>query len=128
MALTAGSAAADSGMAKAIFDQVDQLLAPPLQKAVDQDTGDAKAKAQEALDAARDGWRKLSFSIATGVISHLVSHLEIHGVQATGTVNALVNGQSAAAPPGPHQHQVSLGAAQAGVTFMQSNDGTGLVS
>lgn len=127
MALVAGSVAADSGMAKAIYDQIDPLLSPPLRKAVDQASGDAKTQAQQALDAARDGWRKLSFCIARGVISHLVSNLEIHGVQTSGTLNAPVSGQTGPAQPSQHQHQVSL-AAQAGVTFVQSNDGTGRVS
>lgn len=127
MALVAGSAAADSGMAKAIFEQVDPLLSPPLKQAVAQAAGDAKTQAQQALDAAREGWRKLSFCIATGVIEHLISNLEIHGVQTSGTLNAPVAGATGQAPPSQHQHQVSL-AAQAGVTFSQSNDGTGLVS
>jgi len=127
MTLVPGSVAADSGMAKAIYDQIDPLLSPPLQEAVAQATGDAKTKAQQALDAARDGWRKLSFCIATGVINHLISNLEVHGVQTSGTLNAPVDGQTGPAQPSQHQHQVSL-AAQAGVTFSQSNNGTGLVS
>ena len=128
MALSPGSAAADSGMAKAIYDQIDPLLSPPLQKAVDQATGDAKAGAQQALDGARDGWRKLSFCIATGVISHLKSNLEINGVQISPTVNAPVSGQTGPAAPNQHQHQVSLAAAQAGITSSQINNGTGLVA
>jgi hypothetical protein len=127
MALVAGSVAADSGMAKAIYDQVDPLLSPPLQMAVAQTTGDARTEAQQALEAARDGWRKLSFCIATGVINHLISNLEVHGVQTSGTLNAPVDGQTGPALPSQHQHQVSL-AAQAGVTFSQSNNGAGLVS
>jgi len=128
MALSPGSAAADSGMAKAIYDQIDPLLSPPLQKAVDQATGDAKAGAQQALDGARDGWRKLSFCIAAGVISHLKSNLEINGVQISPTVNAPVSGQTGPAAPNQHQHQVSLAAVEVGLTFPQSNSGTGLVA
>lgn len=127
MALVPGSVAADSGMAKAIYEQIDPLLSPPLQKAVAQATGEARVAAQQALDAARDGWRKLSFCIATGVINHLLSNLEVHGVQTSGTLNAPVDGQTGPAQPSAHQHQVSL-AAQAGVTFSQSNNGTGLVA
>ena len=127
MALVPGSVAADSGMAKAIYEQIDPLLSPPLQKAVAQATGEAQVAAQQALDAARDGWRKLSFCIATGVINHLLSNLEVHGVQTSGTLNAPVDGQTGPAQPSAHQHQVSL-AAQAGVTFSQSNNGTGLVA
>ena len=128
MSLLPGSVAADSGMAKAIYDQMDLLLSPHLVAAVEQATGDARKQAQEALDGARDGWRKLSFCIATGVISHLRSNLEITGVQTAGAVNAPVSGQTGPAAPSQHQHQVGLAAAQAGVTFTQSNSGTGLVA
>ncbi len=112
MALVIGSSAADAGMSKAIYDQVDALLAPPLKKAVDDATGGAKGKAQEALDAAREGWKKLSFAIATGVVNHILTNMEIAGIQARGDINAAVSGQAAT---------------QSGVTFVQSNDGTGRV-
>lgn len=128
MALVIGSVAADSGLTKAIYDEVSNQLSPPLQKLVDQATGDAKAGAQQTLDEARDGWRKLSFAVATGVIGHLLSNLEIRGVQTAGSVNAPVSGNCASAPPGPHQHGVSLAAVQPGVMFTQSNGGTGLVA
>jgi hypothetical protein len=79
---------------------------------VDAASGDAKTAAQAALDAARDGWRKLAFAVAAGIIAHLVDNLEIRGVRTTGDVNATVSGQTATQP---------------GVTFVQSNDGTGRV-
>jgi hypothetical protein len=128
MALVPGSVAADSGMAKAIYDQIDAQLSPPLQKAVAGATGDAKKAAQQALDAAQDGWRKLSFCIATGVINHLLSNLEIHDVQTSPGVNAPVGGQTGPAAPDQHQHQVTLAAAQIGIAFSQINNGTGLVA
>jgi hypothetical protein len=127
MALVIGSAAADTGMSKAIYDQVDVLLAPPLQHAVDAATGEAKAKAQEALDAARDGWKKLSFAISTGVVNHLLASLEVRGIQVQGNVNAAVSGSTSSVSPGPHQHTISLPATQNAVSFIQSNDGTGRV-
>jgi hypothetical protein len=114
-------------MSKAIFDQMDALLSPPLQAAVDGATGEPKVKAQEALDAARDGWRKLSFAIATGVIDHILSNMEVFGIQTRGNVSASVSGATAPAPPGPHPHTVSLSATQNNVTFTQSNDGAGRV-
>jgi hypothetical protein len=127
MALVIGSAAADAGMAKAIYDQLDRLLAPPLQKAVDDASGAAKVKAQEALDAARDGWKKLSFGISTGVVTHLLANLEVAGIQARGNLSVPVSGQTGTAAPSSHQHTVSLSATQNAVTFTQSNDGTGHV-
>jgi hypothetical protein len=127
MALVIGSEAADTGMSKAIYDQVDALLSPPLEDAVEQAPDAAKPGAQAALDAARDGWRKLSFAIANGVIGHLLTNLEVAGVQARGNINAQVSGATGSAAPGPHTHAVALTGTQANVTFTQSNDGTGRV-
>jgi len=127
VALVIGSVDADSGMSKAIYDEVDALLSPPLQQAVDDATAEAKPKAQEALDAARDGWKKLSFAIATGVVDHLLANLEVVGVETRGNVSASVSGSTAPAAPGPHTHTVSLPATQSNLTLTQSNDGTGRV-
>jgi hypothetical protein len=112
MALLTGNPSADSGMSKAIYDQLDSALSPPLQAAVDASSGDAKTTAQAALDSARDGWRKLAFAIAAGVIAHLIDNLEVRGVRTSGDIAATVAGQTAT---------------QAGVTFIQSNDGAGRV-
>jgi hypothetical protein len=127
VALSIGSVNADSGMSKAIYDQVDALLSPPLQTAVDEATAAAKPKAQEALDAARDGWRKLAFAVAKGVVDHVLSNMEVVGVQTRGNVAAAVSGNTGPAPPGPHPHPVSLTATQPNLVFTQSNDGTGRV-
>ncbi|MFD1213393.1 hypothetical protein ACFQ36_15230 [Arthrobacter sp. GCM10027362] len=127
MALVVGTVDAESGLSKAIFEQMDILLAPPLQQAVDNASGEAQAKAQEALDAARNGWKQLAFAIATGVVTHLTANLEIVGIQATGDVAAAVAGKTEPAPPAAHQHQINLAAAQQGVTFNQSGSGLGHV-
>lgn len=129
MAMTIGTAEANTGMSKDIFAQMDTLLAPPLQKAVDDASGDdAKAVAQEALDAARTNWKQLAFAIANGVVTHLIANMEIAGLQATGNVAASVNGASGPAPPGPHVHTVGLTATQQSVTFTQSGSTFGHVS
>jgi hypothetical protein len=113
MALSAGDPAAGSGMTKAIFDQLDAMLSPPLQQAVDAASGDARTAAQQALDGARAGWRNLAFAVASGVVGHLLANLEVRGVQTTGDVHAVVAGQAAN---------------QVGVVLTQSNDGTGRVA
>lgn len=129
-----GSADAQSGMSKEIFEQMDILLAPALQEAVDapalQEAVDAaagggKVKAQEALEAAREGWKQLAFAVANGVVMHLTRNVEISGIQTSGDVAATVAGQAVPAPPGPHTHQISLTATQQGVTFNQSGNVNG---
>ena len=100
MALQIGDANASSGLAGAIYAQLDGMLSPPL------------ADDAATLAAAQDGWRKLALAIATGVVQHLVANLEVRGVQTAGSVSAPVaNGV----------------AVQNGVLFSQSNDGTGRV-
>src|SRR4051794_30402616 len=114
MALQVGDTGAGAGMTKAIYDQLDAMLSPPLQQAVDTATDDAgKAAAETTLDNARQGWRGLAFAVSAGVVGHLVGNLEVHGIQTTGNVHAVVSGQNAD---------------QNGVVFTQSNNGTGRVS
>ena len=126
MAMTIGTTAADQGMSKEIFTQMDLLLAPPLQKAVDEATGDAKAVAQEAstrpdeLEAAgvRDRQRRDQ--------PRHRQHGD-HGIQTTGDVAATVNGRPCPPAP-PHAHPVALSATQQSVTFNQSGSTSGHVS
>lgn len=112
MALQIGSENANVGMSLAIYLMMDQQLSPPLQKAVDDAIGDAKPKAQEALDKAREGWKKLSYAIATGVIEHITANMEVFGIKTQGIVSAAVTGNTAV---------------QNNVIFTQNNDGTGRV-
>lgn len=79
MALDIGNQTATSGMSKAIYDQLDALLSPPLAGMPD-------------IEKVRDGWRQLAFAIATGVIGHLKSNMEVFGIQATGPVTTAVAG------------------------------------
>jgi hypothetical protein len=108
MALAAGSADAQSGLTKSVYDRLDAALSPPLQQAVT----DGSPGAQETLDAARDGWKKLAFAISAGVVEHIVANLEVFGVQTSGNVSAAVSGQLAV---------------QNGLVLAQSNNGTGRV-
>lgn len=127
MALEIGSENAGSGMSLAIFEEMDRLLSPALQQAVDDAAGDAKGKAQEALDQAREGWKKLSYAVANGVIEHIISNMEIRGVSVEGDINASVSGNTGTAEPNLHVHTVEIAAVQNNIEFEQKNDGTGLV-
>lgn len=127
MALNIGSVTADEGMSKAIYSQIDTLLAPPLINAVEQAEGLAKAEAQKALDGAREGWQKLAFAIASGVVEHLIANLEVVGIRAQGSVTVGVQGSTGPAAPANHLHAVSLSGTANNVVFTQNNDGTGHV-
>ena len=82
MALQIGSEDASSGMAKSIYDAIDRTMQPTIPP--------------EALEDARKGWRSLAFAVASGVIEHLKSNMEIFGIQAQGNVAATVTGTVAA--------------------------------
>lgn len=127
MALTVGSTAADAGMSKAIYDAINKQLAPPFQDAVNNASGDAKAKAQEALDAAQDGWKKLAYAIAQGVIGHITANMEIYNITTQGNIPGSMKGKTGAAEPAAHQHTVDLSTIANNVVFAQNNDGTGHV-
>jgi hypothetical protein len=130
MGLLKGDITASSGMSKAIYQEVDTLLSPPLQQAVDGAEGDAKEKAQEALDKSREGWRKLSYAIAQGVIEHIKANMEIYGVQTQGDINTTVSGETDTSLSSPNDHGhglINSSGEQNNVVFTQSNDGTGHV-
>lgn len=115
------------GMSQGIFVELDTMLSPPLQKAVDEaEDPDAKAAAADALQQARHGWKKLSFGIAKGVTEHLVANLEIHDVETRGTVAVSLSGSTA--DTDGHQHGVGDLEGTGTATFEQINEGTGLVS
>jgi len=126
MALSIGTPAAEAGLSKDIFVQLDTLLSPPLQGAVDGAAEEAKPGAQAALDAARGGWRKLAFAVAKGVVEHLLDNLEINDVTVSGSVSVPVSGNTGAAAPAAHVHTVGITPAVT-VALAQNNNGTGRV-
>ena len=80
MSLQIGPEDASAGMAKDIFEAMDQVMkqgVPP-----------------DSLEDARKGWRKLSFAIASGVVAHIVQNMEIAGIQAQGAVTVAVAGSA----------------------------------
>jgi hypothetical protein len=70
MALEAGDKAATAGMSKTIFDQLDEVLGPGIASLPPADK-----------EAVRDGWRKLAFAVAGGVVGHVVNNMEIFGIE-----------------------------------------------
>ena len=119
---------ADAGMSQAIYLEMDKLLSPPLQKAVeDAKEPDVKAAAQKALDEARKGWKKLAFSIASGVIRYITANMEVFGVTAKGNVTTAVTGNTNRSDPGNHLHEINFSCTANDVIFTQNNDGTGRV-
>jgi hypothetical protein len=60
MALNAGDKDATAGIAKAIFDAMDKALSPPL------------VEAGADMKKVRDGWRAVSFAVASGVVAGLI--------------------------------------------------------
>lgn len=120
MALNAGDINAISGMSKAVFDQLDLNLMTQEEK--------DKLKPEE-LEAIRNAWKKLAYSISQGLTKYLVDNLEIFDVKTKGTISPSVSGDTGVMVPSGanHVHNVNLTGAQADVVFTQSNNGTGRV-
>lgn len=128
MALIIGSEKADAGMSQAIYQEMDNVLSPPLQKAVEDAQGDdAKKAAQKILNDARTLWKKLAFAVASGVINHITANMEVFGVTAKCNVTTAVTGNTGPAAPENHQHNVNLSGIANDVIFTQNNDGIGRV-
>jgi hypothetical protein len=112
MALIIGDQTAGTGMSKAIYDQLQSVLEPAL--------GGLSAEARSQL---HEGWQKLAYAIARGVIEHIMANMEVVGIQTQGNVNAPVQGNTSSVSG--HQHGVNLAGVQNNLVFTQSNDGTG---
>lgn len=116
MSLTPGDQDANTGMTKAIYDELLAALEPDLP-----DLSEAE------LEPIRDSWKKMAFAVATGVINHIRANMEIRGIQTQGNVTTTVNGNTGTAPPANHVHTVNLSGTATNVVLTQSNDGTGRV-
>ncbi|MCZ6817979.1 MAG: hypothetical protein O7G31_00620 [Calditrichaeota bacterium] len=127
MALTIGSVEADAGMSQLVYLEMDIQLSPPLQNAIDQaeEEADAKAAAENALAEARNGWKKLSYAIAKGVINHILTNMVITGIETEGDVSTSISGNTGETDG--HLHTVELTGGQADFLATQSNDGVGHV-
>jgi hypothetical protein len=116
MALNIGDQAASSGMTKAIYDQLQAVL-----------ESDLEGLGEEEKAPIRQNWKKMAFAVATGVINHILSNMEIVGIKTRGNVSTTISGATAPAPPAAHVHNVNLTGKQEGFDATQSNDGTGHV-
>jgi hypothetical protein len=112
MALIIGDQTADTGMSKAIYDQLQSVLEPALE-----------GLSEEARSRLRESWKKLAYAIARGVIEHIMTNMEVVGIQTQGNVSAPVQGNTSLVSG--HQHGVNLTGEQNNLVFTQSNDGTG---
>ena len=112
MALIIGDQTADTGMSKAIYDQLQLVLEPAL--------GEVSEEVRSQL---RESWKKLAYAIARGVIEHIMTNMEVVGIQTQGNVNAPVQGNTSLVSG--HEHGVNLAGVQNSLVFTQSNDGTG---
>lgn len=106
------------GMSNDIYLVMDELLSPPLVKAVDEASDDTRDGAVEALEKAREGWQKLSYAIASGVVEHLRNNLEIVNVQTTGNVTIAINDDTDDGGVG-HFHNLSTSSTATNVVFNQ---------
>jgi len=102
----------EGSMSYQIYTQLDEILSPPL-----------ASLTAEQLAPIRDGWKKLAYAIAKGVIEHLTANLEIYGIKTEGDLS--ITGDTGIALPNNHIHSINLSIPQ--VSFEQSNEGTGHV-
>jgi hypothetical protein len=115
MALIIGDETANTGMSKAIYDELWSVLKPAPEH----------PPSDDPLEALQERLKKMAYAIAKGVIEHIKANMEIGGIQTHGNINAPVQGNTN--PVNNHQHGVTLAAVQNNASFTQSNDGAGHV-
>ncbi len=101
MALTIGDKEANTGMTKAVYDELRALL-----------EDDLKSLGEDKLAPIRESWKKIAYAVAKGVIEHITANMEVFGVTVKGDVTTTVTGNTGVAND---------------VVFTQNNDGTGRV-
>ncbi len=113
MALIIGDESASQGMSKSIYDKISDVMEP-----IDGVSG-------EGLEDVRNSWRKLAFAVATGVVEHIKSNMEISGVEVSiNDVSTTVNvTTSCSSGPG-----TGAGTGSGTATGQQSNDGIGHIT
>jgi hypothetical protein len=94
MAMQIGNAAAGSGMAKAIYDQMAANLEPDLAPLEEKDR-----------QPVREGWKKLAHAIATGVVNHIQANLQARNAAGNAAPILKVSGATGPADPAAgHTH------------------------
>ncbi len=114
MPLNAGDIKATTGMAKSIYDAILAEFEP------------IDGISEENMPLIHEGWQKLSYAIAKGVISHIIDNMEIKGIKTKGNVETSVSGTISESTDSGHTF--NLTGTENNVVFTQSNDGTGHVS
>jgi hypothetical protein len=110
MALVKGDITASGGMAKTIYDKLQEVFLP------------AAAASGVDMDKFQETWQKLAYAIASGVIDHITTNMGIKGITTKGGEDTKTTSDSANGGIS-HSHNVPL----KDVVFTQNNDGTGHV-
>ncbi|MBU0908826.1 MAG: hypothetical protein KKA54_02820 [Proteobacteria bacterium] len=107
MGLIIGDENATQGMTKAIYDKIRQVMEP------------IDGTSEEQMTDIRSSWKKLSFAIAHGVVSHIKSNMEIKKIKTIDKVS--VQGTTGTATPSAHSHTVAIAAEDADLEFIETN-------
>jgi hypothetical protein len=94
MALKIGTEDASDGMTKEIYEAMDKVLAEGIPA--------------DSLPAIREGWKKLSFAIASGVVTYLMNNLQIDPGTAGGDAGPVI-GNTGPGGDDNHSHSVKIG-------------------
>ncbi len=109
MALEAGDITASFGMSKAIYEQLDKNLM----------TDDDKSRLKpDELKTIQDGWRKLAYALAQGIVDYLPSNLEIRNADPDGKVTVSVSGKTGQGGADNHDHSIDITAEENDVKFI----------
>lgn len=115
MSLNIGNTQATSGMSRAIYQELENLVEPQF-----------SGMKEEDLNKVREGWQKLAYAIAKGVVEHIKSNMEIKDIHTKGDVTTHIDLYTSTVSY--HKHRVNKDVTASDITFTQSDDGTGHVA
>jgi len=107
MGLIIGDENASQGMTKAIYDKIRQVMEP------------IDGASSEQLEEIRSSWKKLSYAIAHGVVTHIKSNMEIKKIKLIDKVS--VQGNTGTAAPSAHSHSVAITAEEDDLQFIETD-------
>ena len=105
MGLIIGDENATHGMSKAIYDKIRQVMEP------------VDGMSEEQMTDLHTSWKKLSYAIAHGVISHIQANLEIKKIKTIDRVGV----QGSTGTTDSHVHTVSIDAEDADLVFTETD-------
>jgi hypothetical protein len=115
MALEKGDITASYGMAKVIYEKLQEMFLPSV------------AAGGADIAGLQESWQKMAYAVASGVIDHIKSNMEIVDVKTKWRDTDTTEIDGTTSINSGHSHTVKVNGRNNNLIFEQSNSGLNLV-